>query len=108
MKNLTVYHGTSKKKLKSILKEGVVAPSYWTDSYEKAFEYAQSWGDPVVLKCEIGDYDFRANMLVAQALYDEDEIDDLPGEYDVEQSLEYFEGIVCHDVIKNFEVVDAP
>jgi hypothetical protein len=101
---MIVFHGTSKKKLKDINKEGISAPSYWTNSYEQALDYAKSWGDPVVLQCDTDDYDFRANMLVAQALFDDDEIDQMPDEYDLENSLEYFEGIVCHDTVKNFEI----
>jgi hypothetical protein len=98
-----VYHGTSKKNYNTILKEGVSSPSYWASNYEQAKEYADSFGSGVVLVCNINDYDFKANMLVAQCLLENDEIEVLPDENDLEHSLEYLEGIVCHDTIYNFE-----
>lgn len=102
---MIVYHGTSRKNLKDMLEEGVTSPSYWTSDYENALEYAKSWGDPLVISCDTDSYDFRANMLVAELLLEQEEIDQLPDEYDLENSLEYFEGIVCHDRITEFEVM---
>lgn len=107
---MQVYHGTNRKALRSIEQEGIDAPSYWTDSLEKAQEYADSWGaaDAVVLSCETNDHDFVANMAVAQCLFDSDEIETMPDPSDLAHSLEFLEGIVCSERIVNYVVVSSP
>ena len=103
-----LYHGTSKKSLKAIEREGVMSPSYWTNDFEMAKGYASSFGDGVVLMCDSRRYDFKANMQVAQCLLDEGEIESLPNEDDLQHSLAFLEGIVCQENISDFEVVTQP
>jgi hypothetical protein len=105
---MQVYHGTSAAKLKQIQSEGVDAPSYWTTDYHLALEYASSHGKGVVLAVELEALEFKANMAVAHCLFDNDDIEELPAEDNLEYSLEYLGGIVCHDRIWNFEVVAVP
>jgi hypothetical protein len=105
---MQVYHGTSAVKLKQIRSEGVDAPSYWTNDYQQALEYAASHGTGVVLAVELDAFEFKANMAVAQCLLDNDDIEELPAQDNIEYSLEYLGGIVCHDRIRNFDVVAAP
>lgn len=106
-----VYHGTGKDKLKNIRREGLDAPSYWAGSYEAARAYADSFGKQgVVLACRIERYTFQANMLVAENLLESGEIAqaDMPGETELAKSLHLFEGIVCRDVVTDFQEVAGP
>ena len=59
-----VFHGTSGAFLEDMSENGISSPSYWTDSLEKAQEYASSYSDGVVLAVNVGDYDFDANMQI--------------------------------------------
>jgi len=105
---MQVYHGTNAAKLPQIEAEGVDEPSYWTNNYAVAKEYADSHGNGVVLAVALGQYDFKANMGVARCLFENEDIDELPDESDLTYSLEYLEGIVCHDRVRDFDVVRAP
>jgi hypothetical protein len=105
---MKVYHGTSKQNLRAILNEGVAAPSYWAGDFASAAAYAQSHGESqaVVLVCDTNDYEFRANLLVAESLMEEGEFEGEPLESDdLARSLAEFEGIVCHNTITSFEVL---
>lgn len=84
---------------------GIMAPSYWTDSFEKAQEYADSYPDGVVLQINVGDYEFEANMQVAQCMFGNGDIDVLPSESDLVHSLEFLEGIVCNETVFRFDEV---
>jgi len=105
---MQVFHGTNAAKLKQIQREGVDAPSYWTTDFQLAQEHASSHGKGVVLAVELEAFEFKANMAVAQCLFDNDDIEELPAEDNLEYSLEYLGGIVCHDRIQNFEVMAVP
>lgn len=107
---MLVYHGTSKENIEDMQESGIDYPSYWTNNWELANEYANSHGDGkgVVLSVDTDDYDFKANILVAQCLYDDCEIDEMPDPNDLENSLENLEGIVCHDRIFSFDIAEKP
>lgn len=100
-----VYHGTSKALLGVLEVEGVASPSYWTDNIGLAREYASSHGDGVVLRVLLADYEFKANMLVADCLLENGDLEESPAMDDLEFSLANLEGIVCHDRIRTFEVL---
>ncbi len=104
-----LYHGTSADSLASIEEDGVSAPSYWTDDFETAKSYADSFGKGVVLMCDSRRYDFKANMQVAQCLLEAGDIAALPREDDLRHSLDFLEGVVClEETIFDFEVVTQP
>jgi hypothetical protein len=100
-----LFHGTSSEFLDDMSENGISAPSYWTDSFEKAQEYADSYSDGVVLKVNSGDYDFEVNMQVAQCMFENGDIDVLPSESDLVHSLEFLEGVVCNETIFRFDEV---
>lgn len=102
---MRLFHGTSSKHLKEILSDGVQVPSYWTNEISIAIEYAQSWGNGVVLSCESNGLDVRANMLVIEALFDNGEIDSLIPIEDLQGSLELTDSVVCHDIIREIHVL---
>lgn len=106
---MILYHGTSVSALTEIEEEGVQAPSYWTNDFATAKQYADSFGAGVVLACDSRRYTFSANMLVAQCLFDNGDIDQMPSEDDLGYSLEHLEGVVCQEeTIFDFEVVTHP
>lgn len=104
-----VYHGTSKKAFEQIEVEGLQAPSYWASAYEDAKSYAESFGDGVVLAVRVGLHNFSANMLVADCMLDNGDLDndDMPQAAELAYSLEYFNGIVCLDTVHQYQVVDS-
>ena len=102
-----VYHGTSRLFLRDMTKNGISAPSYWTNSLETARQYASSYTEGVVLVVNIDDYEFAANMQVAQCMHDNCDIDTLPDEADLAYSLEFLEGIVCNETIFKFELASG-
>lgn len=72
-----------------------------------AQDYAKSYGDEqaVVLCCVMSEHEFEANMQVAQCLLDDDEIDSLPECDNLLFSLEYLEGVVSQNTIRDFTVI---
>lgn len=102
-----LYHGTSRAFLASIESDDITAPSYWTHHFDVAQDYAKSYGDEqaVVLCCVMSEHEFEANMQVAQCLQDDGEIDSLPECDDLLFSLEYLEGVVSQNTIRDFTVV---
>lgn len=105
---MKVFHGTSQANLLSVGADGgLTAPSYWAGSFEQAKGYADTFPDGVVLQTNTDDYDFRANMQVAQCLLDSGDLQEMALSSDLEYSLEYLEGIVCFDTVRNFEAVQG-
>lgn len=101
---MKLFHGTTKENLTSIQSEGVSSPSYWGTEI-MAREYANSFGDEgVVLVAEIDESDLEINQLVADQLYEEGEIDEMPDECDLQHSLEYLEGLVCTTTVFHAEI----
>lgn len=101
---MKLYHGTSKEFLGSIEEDGVDAPSYW-GTRDQALEYAASYGENgVLLVADIDPDDLNASMYVAQAMYDDSQIDALPDEDDLAYSLEYLGGVTCEAPIHHFDV----
>lgn len=99
---MQLYHGTSKDNLSSIEADGITAPSYW-GTEDMARQYAESFGaNGIVLVADIDESDLQANMLVANCLVENGDLEDLPDENDLEYSLENLEGVVC-----NVDVFDA-
>lgn len=104
---MRLYHGTTVQNMPSIQADGITAPSYWgTEAMAK--QYAASFGvDGVVLEADIDDSDLQANLLVANALYENGDIDELPEMDDLDFSLESLEGIVCTVDVMEFTVLES-
>ena len=99
-----IYHGTSKKNLCSIDADGYVnEDSYW-GTLEIAESYAKQFPDGVVLKTEFDDR-FKANILLAQSLYDDGDIDFIPDEDDVVWSLAHLDSVVAIEKIRDYELI---
>jgi hypothetical protein len=102
---MQIYHGTSTKNLQSIKSEGINGPSYW-GPIEKAREHQQSFGKEGVLLCvELADHDFKANVQLSQALYDNCDTDVIINENDVLASLDELESVVCHETISDYIII---
>lgn len=106
---MLLYLGTSRQNLTSIQSDGIIAPSYWgTEAMAK--QYAASFGkDGLVLVANIAECDLQANMLVANAMYENGDLDHLPMEDDLAYSLVLLEGIVCTvDIVHASVLEPAP
>lgn len=101
---MKLYHGTSKEFLQGIEDDGLDAPSYW-GTRDQALEYAASYGENgILLVADIDEDDLKASIYVAQALYDDSQIEVMPDEDDLAYSLEYLGGVTCHVTVHNFDV----
>lgn len=106
---MKLYHGTTVQNMASIQADGITAPSYWgTEAMAK--QYAASFGaDGVVLVADIDDSDLQANLLVANCLYENGDIDEIPEIDDLDFSLENLEGVLCTvDVMDSAVLESAP
>jgi hypothetical protein len=103
---MRLYHGTSKKVLAAITREGVEAPSYW-GTQAQASEYAKSFGDQrILLTADLDEQDLSASLYMAQAMVDEGDLDTLPDSSDLVFSLEYLGGVTCQERVMQFEVME--
>ncbi|MFG8752971.1 hypothetical protein ACEPU1_32150 [Pseudomonas aeruginosa] len=101
---MKLYHGTSKEFLESIEEDGLDAPSYW-GTRDQAEEYAASYGENgVILVADIDPDDLKASVYVAQAMYDDSQIDVMPDEDDLAYSLENLGGVTCHATVHHFDI----
>ena len=107
---MKLFHGTTKENLKSIELDGVASPSYWgTESL--AQNYANSFGnDGVVLVAAIDESALEINKLVAEQLYENGDIEEIPDENDLTFSLQWLEGVVCTTPVFHAKVLqrEAP
>lgn len=104
---MKLYHGTSKELLESIEEDGVDAPSYW-GTRDQAEGYAGSYGENgVILVADIDPDDLKASVYVAQAMYEDSQIDVMPDEDDLAYSLEFLGGVTCHATVHHFDVEEA-
>lgn len=97
-----VYHGTSKENFLSIEQDGFVREdSYW-GSLDIAISYSKHFADGVVLKTEL-DERFGVNVLLAESLYEDGEIDKVPDT--LEESLQELDSVVALEKIRNYEAI---
>ncbi len=103
---MIVYHGTSRLNLIQIEEEGVTAPSYW-GTLEIANEYKNSHGsDGVIISVDTNQYDFEANLQLAEAMADDSGcLDVLMATTDLQRSLDELDSVVCTEVVTEFDVL---
>lgn len=100
---MKLYHGTSSENLGSMMEDGVDSPSYW-GTRRQAEAYAASYGaNGVLLEAELDTEDLKASIYVAQAMYDDGDIDTIPDEDDLAYSLQHLGGLTCHARVRQFK-----
>lgn len=102
---MIVYHCTRKKLLDSILDEGVKPPSYW-GSLQTALSYSRAWKDYVILSTDTDNYNFSVNMDNAILQKKNNYIKDLPDPHELEIGLVFFKGVICHERIFEFKIIE--
>lgn len=102
---MKLYHGTSIQNLPAIEREGVSQPSYWGTLVE-ATTFASHFGrDAVLLEAEIPNHALEASMLMAESLYENGDIDDMPSLDDLPFSLENLGGVMCNKDVQDFTII---
>lgn len=102
---MLLYHGTSKSFLSSIMSDGVQSPSYW-GTLEQAEDYSRSYSDGIIISADIDESSLCASLLMAEQMYENGDIDEIPESDNLEYSLEFLGGITCEQDISDFEVID--
>jgi hypothetical protein len=101
---MIVYHCTKRKYLESIEKEGIVPPSHW-GHFGTALSYYRAWQDAVILAVETDELNFTVNMDNAKLCKKNKIIANLPEPSDLISGLRFFKGVVCHQRIRHFRIV---
>jgi hypothetical protein len=102
---MIVYHCTRRKYLKSIEKEGIVPPSHW-GHFGTALTYHRAWKEAVILAVETDKYNFTVNMDNAELCKNNKIIENLPEPSDLISGLRFFNGVVCHQRIHHYRIVE--
>jgi hypothetical protein len=102
---MLLFHGTNAENLPDMLSCGVNADSYW-GTFEQAREFAQVFSDGIILQADIDVDDLQASLLMAESLYENGDIDEIPDASDVDYSLDNLGGCVCLVTITDFTVVE--
>lgn len=104
-----LYHGTWAGNLKSILRDGIRAPSYW-GTYEVATSYRDQYDPGIIIRLPISAFDpdgLQPNEHLFRSLQDEDDETQIPKTW--QASLEAVDSIVYdYDLqIDKSDVLDA-
>lgn len=80
-------------------------PSYW-GTLEQAQEYARSYNDGVIISADIDESSLCASLLMAEQMYVNGDIDEIPESNNLEYSIEFLGGVTCEQNISDFEIID--
>jgi hypothetical protein len=102
---MIVYHCTRKRNLDSIRKEGINPPSFW-GHFGTALTYYRAWDDAIILAVETDEYRFTVNMDNAKMQRKNKIIKKLPTTDDLISGLRLFKGVVCQEIIYDYQIVE--
>lgn len=102
---MNVYHLTKISDLDSMRRNGIYPPSYWGDFHIVRGLLSRPEKE-VIIRTNTDSYKFVINNEVAELMVQYGELDRIPNEDDFLTGFRFCNGLICHEKVFNFEVVN--